>query len=105
MDTVTATGASQTVSNEDTMPPKPVLTPPASDEGMEKKDDVDSELSDIDMDDDEGEIEPDHFFDGGKIPVFKPTMAQFRDFQRFIDKIDRYGMQSGIVKIIPPTEW
>lgn len=32
-------------------------------------------------------------------------MAQFRDFKSFIDKIDKYGMKSGIVKIIPPQEW
>ena len=97
-----------------------------------------SELSDIDSDDGE-DIEPDHYFEGGKIPVFKPvryyvarelelelvcsecyncmkyycrvltsikqTMDQFRNFKRFIDKIDKHGMKSGIVKVIPPAEW
>lgn len=33
------------------------------------------------------------------------TMDQFRDFEKFIDKIDKYGMQSGIVKVVPPPEW
>ena len=33
------------------------------------------------------------------------TMAQFRNFRRFIDKVDKYGMKSGIVKVVPPTEW
>lgn len=32
-------------------------------------------------------------------------MEQFRDFQWFIEKIDKYGMKSGIVKVIPPKEW
>ncbi|OJJ49854.1 hypothetical protein ASPZODRAFT_1046496 [Penicilliopsis zonata CBS 506.65] len=32
-------------------------------------------------------------------------MDQFRDFQAFIQKVDKYGMQSGIVKVIPPKEW
>ncbi|PKI83772.1 hypothetical protein MVES1_002722 [Malassezia vespertilionis] len=39
------------------------------------------------------------------IPVFTPTMAQFQDFYTFCQAIDRFGMQSGIVKIIPPQEW
>lgn len=33
------------------------------------------------------------------------TMNQFRDFQKYINKIDKYGMKSGIVKIVPPPEW
>lgn len=32
-------------------------------------------------------------------------MDQFRDFKKFIDKIDKYGMKSGIVKVVPPQEW
>jgi hypothetical protein len=32
-------------------------------------------------------------------------MAQFKDFEKFVLKIDKYGMQSGIVKVIPPKEW
>lgn len=32
-------------------------------------------------------------------------MDQFRNFQRFIEKIDKHGMKSGIVKVIPPAEW
>ncbi|KAJ4347993.1 uncharacterized protein N0V89_009365 [Didymosphaeria variabile] len=83
---------------------KPALTPPTS-EDMDKRDErMSSELSELDSDDGE-DIEPDHYWDGGKIPVFKPTMDQFRNFKRFIDKIDKYGMKSGIVKVIPPTEW
>ena len=32
-------------------------------------------------------------------------MDQFRSFKTFISKIDKYGMKSGIVKVIPPKEW
>ena len=90
-------------------PPQPAhaLTPPTSEEmnsEERKKDQEDSELSDLDEDDGE-EIKPDHYWDGGKIPVFKPTMEQFRSFKKFVDKIDKYGMKSGIVKVIPPKEW
>ena len=46
------------------------LTPPASDES-DKKDDSGSELSDLE--EPSGEIEPDHYWDNGSIPVFKPV--------------------------------
>ncbi len=89
--------------------PANALTPPTSEEmNHEGKTEVhdDSELSDLDLDEDDGEeIEPDHYWDGGKIPVFKPTMDQFRSFKKFVEKIDKYGMKSGIVKVIPPPEW
>ncbi|PWY99266.1 JmjC-domain-containing protein, partial [Testicularia cyperi] len=39
------------------------------------------------------------------VPVFEPTMEQFRDFYAFCQAIDSWGMQSGIVKVIPPKEW
>jgi hypothetical protein len=32
-------------------------------------------------------------------------MDQFRNFKKFIDKVDKHGMKSGIVKVIPPPEW
>ncbi|KAG5519296.1 hypothetical protein PMAC_001921 [Pneumocystis sp. 'macacae'] len=51
------------------------------------------------------DIFPDHYYDNGKIPVFKPTMEQFCCFKRFVKSIDSYGMTTGIVKIIPPNEW
>jgi len=52
---------------------KPTLTPPASDEA-DKHDDSGSELSDLDVEpEDNGEILPDHYYEGGKIPVFKPV--------------------------------
>ncbi|KAI4631188.1 hypothetical protein J4E83_002717 [Alternaria metachromatica] len=83
---------------------KPALTPPTSEDNDKRFERMSSELSELDSDDGE-DIEPDHYFEGGKIPVFKPTMDQFRNFKRFIDKIDKHGMKSGIVKVIPPAEW
>ena len=32
-------------------------------------------------------------------------MKEFASFPKYIRKIDKYGMQSGIVKVIPPKEW
>jgi hypothetical protein len=91
--------------------PANALTPPTSEEMNHDIKDEESELSDLDLSDDEddeddiGEIEPDHYWDGGNIPVFKPTMVQFKSFKKFIEKVDKYGMKSGIVKVIPPDEW
>ena len=39
------------------------------------------------------------------IPVFKPTMDEFRDFEGYMNKVECWGMRSGIVKVIPPKEW
>ncbi|KAI5245704.1 hypothetical protein E4T43_02979 [Aureobasidium subglaciale] len=83
------------------------LTPPTSeDNNIRIDDDASSDLSELDLDlEDEEEVVPDHYWDDGKVPVFKPTMSQFRDFKKYMDKIDKYGMKSGIVKVIPPQEW
>lgn len=42
---------------------------------------------------------------GDEIPVFRPTFEQFADFYGYVKSINKHGMQSGIVKIIPPKEW
>lgn len=56
---------------------KPALTPPTS-EDMDRKERMSSELTELEDDDDDGEeIEPDHYFEGGKIPVFKPVGVAF----------------------------
>ncbi|OAD02245.1 hypothetical protein MUCCIDRAFT_22150, partial [Mucor lusitanicus CBS 277.49] len=39
------------------------------------------------------------------IPIFTPTWDEFKDFKAFVESIEEYGKQSGIVKIIPPKEW
>lgn len=53
---------------------KPALTPPTSEEW--NKGDA-SDLSDLELDDDDDDddspIEPDHYYEGGHIPVFKPV--------------------------------
>ncbi|CAI5759137.1 unnamed protein product [Candida verbasci] len=48
-------------------------------------------------------IEPSEYENG--IPIFKPTMDQFKDFYKFNKSINKYGMKSGIVKVIPPEDW
>ena len=58
--------------------PANALTPPTSEDMNTKmEDDNSSDLSDLDMDvdneEDEEEITPDHYYGGGKIPVFKPV--------------------------------
>ena len=39
------------------------------------------------------------------IPVFKPSMEEFQDFERYMERIECWGNRSGIVKVIPPKEW
>ncbi|KAF9583734.1 hypothetical protein BGW38_008711 [Lunasporangiospora selenospora] len=51
------------------------------------------------------DLEPDHYYDNGGIPVFRPTMAQFKDFSTFVESIASYGHKAGLVKVIPPKEW
>ncbi|KAJ3044141.1 hypothetical protein HDV00_003245 [Rhizophlyctis rosea] len=50
-------------------------------------------------------FQPDHYFEPGGIPVFKPTMEQFKDFRRFMKAVEPFGHAAGIMKIIPPVEW
>ncbi|KAI3323976.1 hypothetical protein HD806DRAFT_496114 [Xylariaceae sp. AK1471] len=109
--------------------PKPIglHSPPDSNNAMKLDSSDDSELSDVEdptlepdqvplfyteptaqqapekEDEDIGEVTPDHW--SGTVPVFKPNMHQFKDFKKFMQKVDSYGMKSGIVKIIPPKEW
>ncbi|KIW68430.1 hypothetical protein PV04_04377 [Phialophora macrospora] len=107
------------------LPPPQVHTPPTTDEGSHKDDDAasSSSLSDLgdDIEDMENrmrfeeaaragaeaeqysEVKPDRYENG--VPIFTPTMEQFRDFQRYVKGVDPYGMQSGIVLIDPPEEW
>lgn len=39
------------------------------------------------------------------IPVFKPTMEEFQDFEGYMNRVECWGARSGIVKVIPPAEW
>ncbi|EXJ93631.1 hypothetical protein A1O1_02023 [Capronia coronata CBS 617.96] len=107
------------------IPPPQVHTPPTTDEASHKDDDAasSSSLSDLgdDLEDEENrmrfeeaaragaeaeqfsEVKPDRYENG--VPIFTPTMEQFKDFQRYVKGVDPYGMQSGIVLIDPPEEW
>jgi len=70
LDVVASVEAPATKHDETTT--KPALTPPTSDDLGQRDERMSSELSDLDSDDGE-DIEPDHYWDGGKIPVFKPV--------------------------------
>jgi len=49
----------------------------------------DSELSDIeDPEEDIGIVEPESWADDGRVPVFKPTMEQFKSFPRYVRSPD-----------------
>jgi jumonji domain-containing protein 2 len=40
------------------------------------------------------------------VPVFRPTFDEFKDFAKYIDKIEAQGAHKiGLAKIIPPKEW
>ena len=78
---------------------KPALTPPTSEGTNKKDDDSSSELSDLEPEgdsfsaevkqeevddnvveeDDDGEIFPDHYYDDGNVPVFKPVSGVWID--------------------------
>ncbi|KAJ7652264.1 JmjC domain, hydroxylase-domain-containing protein [Mycena rosella] len=39
------------------------------------------------------------------IPVFKPSMHEFADFEGYMNRVECWGRRSGIVKVVPPKEW
>jgi len=39
------------------------------------------------------------------IPVFKPSMEEFQNFEGYMNRVECWGKRSGIVKVIPPKEW
>lgn len=48
-------------------------------------------------------IEPSEIADG--VPIFRPSFEEFKDFEKYMKAINKYGMQSGVVKVMPPKEW
>lgn len=42
------------------------------------------------------------------VPVFEPTLEDFAGnggFYGYVKRIEKYGMRSGIVKVVPPKDW
>ncbi|BGP20839.1 hypothetical protein JCM10213_008125 [Rhodosporidiobolus nylandii] len=42
------------------------------------------------------------------VPVFEPSMEDFEGnggFYGYVKRIEKYGLRSGIVKVVPPKEW
>jgi hypothetical protein len=61
---------------------KAALTPPTSEDMDKQAERLSSELSDLESEDDGEEIEPDHYYEGGKIPVFKPVSGPTWEMSR-----------------------
>ncbi|KAI0882653.1 uncharacterized protein GGS22DRAFT_169996 [Annulohypoxylon maeteangense] len=76
---------------------------PQNQDQNQDSDNVKQEEEEGEEEEDIGEVIPDHW--SGTVPVFRPDMHQFKDFKKFMTKVDCYGMKSGIIKIIPPKEW
>ncbi|KAF8864337.1 hypothetical protein BDZ45DRAFT_582339 [Acephala macrosclerotiorum] len=67
----------------------------------------DSELSDLEPDHETNDllnVQPEYISEGN-VPVFRPTMEEFKDFQKYLTVVNKWGMKHGIVKVIPPAEW
>ena len=65
-----------TIADDQHLPEKATLTPPASVELPKMEDLSSSELSDLEAEQAVDEILPDHYYGGGKIPVFKPVSSR-----------------------------
>lgn len=67
------------------MPKAAGLSSPPDSNNARKLDGSDSELSDIeDGEEDIGDVQPDSYDDGGRVPIFKPTMHQFKSFKTYV---------------------
>lgn len=63
---------------------EPILSDPPQTANPGDKDSTDEDKN-RPSDDDIGEVLPDHW--SGAVPIFKPTMHQFRDFKRFVCRL------------------
>lgn len=41
----------------------------------------------------------------GEIPIFRPSTREFADFQKYMEAVNPYGMQSGVILVDPPQEY
>lgn len=62
----------------------PVIVSPPSANAAPKIEPSDSELSDLEEEDDIGEVTPDHEETG--VPVFIPSMDQFKNFKLYVGR-------------------
>jgi hypothetical protein len=46
-----------------------------------------------------GEVVPDHYADDGRVPVFKPTMHQFKDFQVYVRYPRHVGQTNALANV------
>lgn len=77
-------------------------SPPASNKESphaQKLDGSDSELSDLEEEDEIGEIEPAEYSDDG-VPIFKPTMAQFKSFKLYVSIPDHCSIESPNIRLM-----
>ncbi|KAJ1982493.1 hypothetical protein H4R35_000275 [Dimargaris xerosporica] len=51
------------------------------------------------------DLKPDHYYHNSGVPVFTPTLLQFRDFSRFIAAAEPFAKQAGLCKVVPPAVW
>jgi hypothetical protein len=78
---------------------KNAVVPPAASSVEEQPDEV--KIEDVRMEegdhleDDIGEITPDYFDKEGNVPVFKPTMFQFKDFEVYVSLCFSHEEESG----------
>lgn len=51
------------------------------------------------------DVEPSFYYEPNGVPVFKPSMKEFKDFYKYVKSISHYGEKAGLVKVIPPKSW
>ncbi|KAG8875366.1 hypothetical protein FRB97_005178 [Tulasnella sp. 331] len=89
--------SSSDLTEEEEIPVQPAFFYPSGHNNTHHADDSDDENTYLSPDQDP--------FATRGIPVFKPTYEEFKDFERYMERVEVWGRKSGIVKVIPPKEW